>query len=162
MYDFKVLHFYASLSFSWRIFQFLIVKNICRPKLIQQKALWPWAITCWFIMWTIQALESLWFKDKWPSTFNSIALLNFFSSGYLFYYFDPPLSKLEIYDNSLWFNQSPVLHANVKIIVFSSPGPKVHGNYCHHLASGICCLSSVTFSHFKLLLWNHWANWNQT
>ena len=22
--------------------------------------------------------------------------------------------------------------------------------------------SSVNFSHFKLLLWNHWANWNQT
>jgi hypothetical protein len=122
LYDFKVLHFYTSLSLSWRIFQFLIVKNICRPKLIQQKALWPWAITCWFIMWTIQALESLWFKDKWPSTFNSIALLNFFSSGYLFYDYDPPLSRLEIYDNSLWFNQSPVLHANLKIIVFRSRG----------------------------------------
>ena len=39
--------------------------------------------------------------------------------------------------------------------VFSSPGPKVHGNYCHHLAS-------VNFSHFNLLLRNHWANWNQT
>ena len=43
---------------------------------------------------------------------------------------------------------------------FSSPGLKV--NYCHHLASVICCLSSVNFSHFKLLLQNQWANWNQT
>ena len=46
--------------------------------------------------------------------------------------------------------------------LFNSPGPKVHVNYCHHLASVVCCLSSVYFSHFKLLLRNHWANWNQT
>jgi hypothetical protein len=45
---------------------------------------------------------------------------------------------------------------------FSSPGRKVHVNYCHQLASVVCCLSSVNFSHFKLLLRNHWANWNQT
>ena len=37
----------------------------------------------------------------------------------------------------------------------------VQVNYCHHLASVICCLSSVNFSHFKLLR-NHWADWNQT
>ena len=43
-------------------------------------------------------------------------------------------------------------------LLFSSP--KVHVNYCHHLASVV--LSSVNFSHFKLLLRNHWANWNQT
>ena len=30
-----------------------------------------------------------------------------------------------------------------QIIVFSSPGPKVHVNYCHHLASVVCRLSSV-------------------
>ena len=55
--------------------------------------------------------------------------------------------------------------------VFSSPGPKVQVNYCHHLASVVCrlssvvcrlssvvCrLSSVNFSHFKLLLRNHWS-----
>jgi hypothetical protein len=34
--------------------------------------------------------------------------------------------------------------------------------HCHHLASVVCCLLSVNFSHFKLLLRNHWANWNQT
>ena len=28
-------------------------------------------------------------------------------------------------------------------LVFSSPGPKVQVNYCHHLASGVCRLSSV-------------------
>ena len=29
------------------------------------------------------------------------------------------------------------------IFLFSSPGPKVHVNYCHHLASVVCCLLSV-------------------
>ena len=38
--------------------------------------------------------------------------------------------------------------------VFSSPGPKVQVNYWRP--------SSVNFSHFKLLLRNHWADWNQT
>ena len=28
-------------------------------------------------------------------------------------------------------------------MLFSSPGPKVHVNYCHHLASVVCRLSSV-------------------
>ena len=30
------------------------------------------------------------------------------------------------------------------------------------LLSVVCRLSSVNFSHFKLLLRNHWADWNQT
>ena len=30
--------------------------------------------------------------------------------------------------------------------LFSSPGPKVHVNYCHHLASVVCRLSSVVCS----------------
>ena len=46
--------------------------------------------------------------------------------------------------------------------LFSSPGPKVQVNYCHHLASVVCRLSSVNFSHFKLLLRNHLADWNRT
>ena len=29
---------------------------------------------------------------------------------------------------------------------FSSPGPKVHVNYCHHLASVVCHPSSVNFT----------------
>ena len=49
-----------------------------------------------------------------------------------------------------------------RLFFISSPGPKVQVNYCHHLASVVCCLSSVNFSHFKLLLRNHWADWNQT
>jgi hypothetical protein len=48
------------------------------------------------------------------------------------------------------------------VLFISSPGPKVHVNYCHHLASVVCRLSSVHFSHFKLLLRNHLADWNRT
>jgi hypothetical protein len=40
--------------------------------------------------------------------------------------------------------------------------PKVQVNYCHSLASVVCRLSSVNFSHFKLLLRNHFADWNRT
>ena len=47
-------------------------------------------------------------------------------------------------------------------LIFSSPGPKVQVNYCHHLASVVCRLSSVNFSHFKLLLRNHLADLNRT
>ena len=67
-------------------------------------------------------------------------------------------------------------HPHGRHYLFSSPGPKVHVNYCHHLASVVCrlssvvcrpssvvCrLSSVNFSHFKLLLRNHLADWNRT
>ena len=49
----------------------------------------------------------------------------------------------------------PIIVCKKKLFI-SSPGPKVHVNYCHHLASVVCCLSSVNFSHFKLLR-NHWA-----
>ena len=42
---------------------------------------------------------------------------------------------------------------------FSSPDPKGHVRYCHHLASVV---RPLTFSYFNLLLWNNWAKWNQT
>ena len=45
-------------------------------------------------------------------------------------------------------------------LIFSSPGPKGPGELLPSL--GVRRLSSVNFSHFKLLLRNHWANWNQT
>ena len=28
--------------------------------------------------------------------------------------------------------------AGIRSFIFSSPGPKIHGNYCHHLASVVC------------------------
>ena len=42
---------------------------------------------------------------------------------------------------------------------FSSPDPKGHVRYCHHLASVV---RPLTFSYFNLLLWNNLAKWNQT
>jgi hypothetical protein len=38
--------------------------------------------------------------------------------------------------------------------LFSSPDPKGHVSYCHHLAS--------VRKHFNLLLENHWSKWDQT
>ena len=55
---------------------------------------------------------------------------------------------------------------------FSSPELKAQVSFSDHLSSVVClsvCLSvhlsvrpSVNFSHFHLLLQNHWANFNQT
>ena len=52
--------------------------------------------------------------------------------------------------------------------VFSSPELKAQVSFSDHLSSVVCpsvCLSvrpSVKFSHFHLLLQNHWTNFNQT
>ena len=43
------------------------------------------------------------------------------------------------------------------LYLFSSPGPKGHVSYCHHLAS-VVVRPSVNFSLFNLLLENHWTN----
>ena len=62
------------------------------------------------------------------------------------------------------------------MIVFSSPELKAQLSFSDHLSSVVClsvclyvcpsvCLSvrpSVNFSHFHLLLQNHWTNFNQT
>ena len=54
------------------------------------------------------------------------------------------------------------------IAFFSSPELKAQVSFSDHLSSVVClsvCLSvrlSVNFSHFHLLLQNHWANFNQT
>jgi hypothetical protein len=52
-------------------------------------------------------------------------------------------------------------------IVYSSPEPKAHVRYCHHLASHagsvvICVVVVRKKLHFNLFLWNHWVNWNQS
>ena len=51
-------------------------------------------------------------------------------------------------------------------LVFSSPEPKAQVHYCDH---GLCIIhpsvvrTSVVFlSHFRLLLWNHWTEFNET
>ena len=60
------------------------------------------------------------------------------------------------------------LRLRVECTFFSSPDPKGHVRYCHHLASVVRRLSSVVrrpsvnFSYFNLLLWNNWTKWNQT
>ena len=49
----------------------------------------------------------------------------------------------------------------VMLCVFG-PGEVVPSLGVRRLLSVVCRLSSVNLSHFKLLLWNHWADWNQT
>ena len=49
--------------------------------------------------------------------------------------------------------------------VFSAPEPKAQVHYCDHALSVFrpsVCLSVVNFSHFLLLLWNHWTEFNET
>ena len=65
-------------------------------------------------------------------------------------------------DCFIYFLRNSTAIDNNTLTVVSSTGPKVQVKYCHHLASVVCCLSSVNFSHFKLLLRNHWADLNQT
>jgi hypothetical protein len=48
------------------------------------------------------------------------------------------------------FEVNPVTHFGV-IALFSSPGPKVHVNYCHHLASVVCKLFTFQASSPKPL-----------
>ena len=43
----------------------------------------------------------------------------------------------------LWAYLMKVIPETLFLVLFSSPGPKVHVNYCHHLASVVCRLSSV-------------------
>ena len=61
-----------------------------------------------------------------------------------------------------WYNDHRSWNYDRFPSLVSSPGPKVQVNYCHHLASVVRRLLSVNFSHFKLLLRNHGADWNQT
>ena len=59
---------------------------------------------------------------------------------------------------------SIISHLCYILLVLSSPELKAHMSFSDHLSS-VVCLSirlSVNFSHFHLLLQNHWANFNQT
>ena len=90
---------------------------------------------------------------------------------FLSYYFWP-LYCLSFY---LWLLITPLVSGGHCIVCpfISSPGPNQRSMWtiaitwrpssvvCR-LSSVVCSLSSVNFSHFKLLLRNHWADWNQT
>ena len=67
---------------------------------------------------------------------------------------------------------SRVSFLKIYYVVFSSPELKAQVSFSDHLSSVVClsvrpsvCLSvrlSVNFTHFHLLLQNHWAKFNQT
>ena len=55
--------------------------------------------------------------------------------------------------------------------IFSAPEPKAQVHYCDHALSVVrrpsvrrpsVCPSVVNFSHFRLLLWNGWTEFNET
>ena len=46
--------------------------------------------------------------------------------------------------------------------VFSAPEPKAQVHYCDHALSVVRRPSVVNFSHFRLLLWNRWMEFNKT
>ena len=46
-------------------------------------------------------------------------------------------------------------------LLFSAPEPKAQVHYCDHALS-VVRPSVVNFSHFRLLLWNRWTEFNQT
>ena len=56
------------------------------------------------------------------------------------------------------------------LYLFSSPEPKAQVSYCHSAPSGVRpsvrrpsgVRPSVNFSHFRLLLWNCWTEFNET
>ena len=50
---------------------------------------------------------------------------------------------------------------SAKHAVFSAPEPKAQVHYCDHALS-VVRPSVVNFSHFQLLLWNHWTEFNET
>ena len=84
---------------------------------------------------------------------------------YYYYYITPTVVGWCIAILRFFFTiiiTSPRVMYCYSTFLFSSPGPKVQVNYCHHLASVVRRLSSVNFSHFKLLLRNHLADWNRT
>ena len=46
--------------------------------------------------------------------------------------------------------------------IFSAPEPKAQVHYCDHALSVVRRPSVVNFSHFRLLLWNCWTEFNET
>ena len=47
-------------------------------------------------------------------------------------------------------------------LIFSAPEPKAQVHYCDHVLSVVRRPSVFNFSHFQLLLWNHWTEFNET
>jgi hypothetical protein len=61
------------------------------------------------------------------------------------------LDRCHCVGHTVWIQPISI---NTSTCLISSPDPKGHLRYCHHLASVVRLL---TFSYFNLLLWNNWA-----
>ena len=61
-----------------------------------------------------------------------------------------------------WGGVAPHVHVfSGTFWFFSAPEPKAQVRYCDHVMS-VVRPSVVNFSHFQLLLWNHWTEFNKT
>ena len=65
-----------------------------------------------------------------------------------------------IFGTLLFSNKLQVKFEFVGPLIFSSPELKAQVSFSDHPYSGV--RPSVNFSHFQLLLNNHWANFNQS
>ena len=69
---------------------------------------------------------------------------------------------------SLKLESSIHVHVCKIVAIFSAPEPKAQVHYCDHALSVVCPSSVrrpsvvVNFSHFRLLLWNRWTEFNET
>ena len=117
------------------------------------------AILIYILMWNLEpepkflAQEYLQIHQHWKKTYqNAIHFMNILQ-----------LTRKPV------FTYSPYKYS---WSIFSSPELKAQVSFSDHLSSVVClsvcpfvCLSvrpSVNFSHFHLLLQNHWANFNHT
>ena len=117
------------------------------------------AILIYILMWNLEpepkflAQEYLQIHQHWKKTYqNAIHFMNILQ-----------LTRKPV------FTYSPYKYS---WSIFSSPELKAQVSFSDHLSSVVClsicpfvCLSVrpyVNFSHFHLLLQNHWANFNQT
>ena len=86
-----------------------------------------------------------------------------------FFHWNPYDNSCDNIPNRFWISPKFLSYSGLKgpkTSLFSSPGPKVHVSYCHHIASVVVvvvCRLSSSLAFFKnLLLWNYWADFNQT
>ena len=77
---------------------------------------------------------------------------------YVYYIYNTVCDKYFVRIKKKWSMSDEFYHLKINyswFVIFSSPDPKL-------LSPLSVCRPSVNVSHFNQLLWNHWANLNQT
>ena len=124
-------------------------------------------------MSSVQILFMTWYALKMPFpctylVFRPVCpvinyLLCFCESGETFKLICPPICHKNI-DHIFWSIMEQLYLAH-NYDLFSAPESKAQVHYCDHALSVVrlsVCPSVVNFSHFRLLLWNRWKEFNVT